>query len=97
MALTSLHSPRTDKIVISGFGCLTPLGNSPEALWDGFRNSQSGVRRIEAFDPGQFAVQIAGEVRGIDPYDFFPMKDRQHVSRTAGLAIGAARQALEDR
>jgi len=96
VALKAVHSPRTDRIVISGFGCLTPLGNSPGALWDGFRNSRSGVRRIEAFDCTDFAVQIAGEVRGIDPYEFFPPKDRQHVSRTAGLAIGAARQALED-
>jgi 3-oxoacyl-[acyl-carrier-protein] synthase II len=96
VALSGLHSPRNDRIVISGFGCLTPLGNSKDALWEGFRNSRSGVRRIEAFDPTEFAVQIAGEVRGIDPFDFFPQKERQHVSRTAGLAIGAARQALQD-
>jgi 3-oxoacyl-[acyl-carrier-protein] synthase II len=96
VALAALHSPRSDRIVISGFGCLTPLGNSRDELWDGYRNSRSGVRRIEAFDPSDFAVQIAGEVRGIDPFESFPLKDRQHVSRTAGLAIAAARQALED-
>src|SRR5204862_4712875 len=94
--LLSSRNARPDRIVISGFGCLTPLGNSREELWDGFRNSRSGIRRIEAFDCRDFAVQIAGEVRGIDPFEFFPLKDRQHVSRTAGLAIGAARQALED-
>jgi 3-oxoacyl-[acyl-carrier-protein] synthase II len=87
---------RFDRIVISGFGCLTPLGNSRDQLWDGFRSARSGIRRIAAFDPSQFPVQIAGEVRGIDPYLFFHAKERPHVSRTAALAIAATRQALED-
>jgi 3-oxoacyl-[acyl-carrier-protein] synthase II len=96
VSFSSVRTPRSDRIVISGFGCLTPLGNSRESLWDGFRNSRSGIRRIEAFDPTPFPVQIAGEVRGIDPYEFFPLKERQHVSRVAGLAVGAAKQALAD-
>ena len=90
------RSNRSDRIVISGFGCLTPLGNSRDQLWDGFRNARSGVRRISAFDPSEFPVQIAGEVRGIDPYEFFHAKERPHVSRAAALAIAATRQALED-
>lgn len=96
MALNSVRSPRSDRIVISGFGCLTPLGNSRTALWSGFRNSENGIRRIAAFDATQLPVQIAGEVRDLDPAEFFPIKDRQHVSRTAGLAVGAAGQALKD-
>jgi 3-oxoacyl-[acyl-carrier-protein] synthase II len=89
-------SRRTDRIVISGFGCVTPLGNSREELWDGFRNARSGIQRISAFDPSSFPVQIAGEVRGIDPFQQFHAKERPHVSRAAALAIVAARQALED-
>ena len=96
MGFTSLRTPRHDRIVISGFGCLTPLGNSRDALWEGYRNSKSGIRRIQAFDTSDIPVQIAGEVRGIDPLEFFPLKDRQHVSRAAGLAIGATKQALLD-
>jgi 3-oxoacyl-[acyl-carrier-protein] synthase II len=87
---------RTDRIVISGFGCLTPLGNSREELWDGFRHARSGIQRISAFDPSGFVVQIAGEVRGIDPYQYFHTKERPHVSRTAALSIIAARAALDD-
>jgi 3-oxoacyl-[acyl-carrier-protein] synthase II len=87
---------RSDRIVISGFGCLTPLGNSRNELWDGFRSARSGIRRISSFDPSSFPVQIAGEVQGIDPYQFFHTKERPHVSRVAALAITAARQALED-
>lgn len=96
MGFISGRTPRTDRIVISGFGCLTPLGNSREALWEGYRHSRSGIRRIEAFDPSHHSVQIAGEVRGIDPLQVFPPKDRQHVSRAAGLALVAAKQALAD-
>jgi 3-oxoacyl-[acyl-carrier-protein] synthase II len=96
VSFSSVHSPRSDRIVISGFGCLTPLGNSRESLWNGYRASQSGIRRIESFDPTPFPVQIAGEVRGIDPMEFFSQKERQHVSRAAGLAVGAAKQALID-
>jgi len=82
--------------VISGFGCMTPLGNSRDELWDGFRNAKSGIRPISCFDPSPFPVRIAGEVRGVDPYEYFQFKERQHVSRSAALAISAARQALED-
>src|SRR5579862_30417 len=90
------RNSRPGKIVISGFGCLTPLGNSRDQLWDGFRNARSGVRRISAFDPANFPVQIAGEVRGIDPFEFVHAKERPHVSRTAALAVAATRQAMED-
>jgi 3-oxoacyl-[acyl-carrier-protein] synthase II len=84
------------RIVISGFGCLTPLGNSTNELWNGFRNASSGIRRISLFDPSPFPVQIAGEVRGIDPFNHFHVKERPHVSRAAALAIAATRQALDD-
>jgi len=96
VTFSSARAPRSDRIVISGFGCLTPLGNSRDSLWDGFRNSRSGIRRIQSFDPDPFPVQVAGEVRGVDPYEHFPAKERQHVSRVAGLAVGAAKQALAD-
>ena len=96
VAFICSRNTRSDRIVISGFGCLTPLGNTRDELWDGFRNARSGVRRISAFDPSEFPVQIAGEVHGIDPYQFLHSKERPHVSRTATLALVAARQALAD-
>ncbi len=85
-----------DRIVISGFGCLTPLGNTREALWDGFRHARSGIARIRSFDPADCPVQIAGEVRGIDPFETLHPRDRQHVSRTIALTLVAAKQAIQD-
>ena len=96
MAFFRTRNTRDGRIVISGFGCLTPLGNSREALWDGYRSARSGIARIGAFDPEPFPVQIAGEVRGIDAFQVYPLKDRVHVSRTAALALNAAKQALDD-
>lgn len=96
MSFDQRRNLRKERIVISGFGCMTPLGNRRECLWRAFREGQSGIRRIEAFDPTSFPVHIAGEVRGIDPSENLPPKARQHVSRSAALAIGATRLALED-
>ncbi len=96
MPFARTRSFSSDRIVISGFGCVTPLGNSRDALWEGFRSARSGIRRISCFDPAQFPVQIAGEVRELDPYSTLAAKDRQHVSRAAALAMAAGRQALED-
>jgi 3-oxoacyl-[acyl-carrier-protein] synthase II len=96
VALFRARHHREDRIVISGFGCLTPLGNSRDALWDGFRRGRSGIGRITSFDPSRFPVQIAGEVRGINPYEAFPLKEREHVSRTAALAVTATKEALAD-
>src|SRR5262249_50709686 len=93
---SSRNRRRPIRVVISGFGCVTPLGNSRQELWDGFRNARSGIRRISAFDPSAFPVQIAGEVRDLDPYEYFTPKERGHVSRAAALAIVATRQALAD-
>jgi 3-oxoacyl-[acyl-carrier-protein] synthase II len=87
---------RSERIVISGFGCLTPLGNSRDELWNGYREARSGIRRISAFDPSRFSVQIAGEVRDVDPYAYFLSKERPHLSRAAALAVTTARQTLED-
>jgi 3-oxoacyl-[acyl-carrier-protein] synthase II len=93
---TTSCNRRSGRVVISGFGCVTPLGNSRDELWNGFRTAKSGIRRISCFDPSPFPVQIAGEVRGINPYENFYPKERAHVSRAAALAIAASRQALQD-
>jgi 3-oxoacyl-[acyl-carrier-protein] synthase II len=96
MAFLRTQRPRQQRVVLTGIGCLTPLGNSRDALWEGFRAGRSGISRISAFDPSEFPVQIAGEVRGIDPFQVYPPKDRAHVSRTSALALIAAGQAFRD-
>ncbi|HEX5834796.1 MAG TPA: beta-ketoacyl synthase N-terminal-like domain-containing protein, partial [Pyrinomonadaceae bacterium] len=68
-------------------GCVTPLGIGREAFWDALVAGRSGVRRIEAFDPSSFPVQIAAEVPSFDWQAQLNPKDRKHVARTVPLAL----------
>ncbi|HTG86061.1 MAG TPA: beta-ketoacyl synthase N-terminal-like domain-containing protein, partial [Pyrinomonadaceae bacterium] len=92
--LRALTRPR--RVVITGMGCVTPLGIGREAYWRGLLAAESGVRRIAAFDPSSFPVQIAAEVPSFDWEAQLNPKDRKHVPRTVPLALAAAREALED-
>jgi len=84
------------RVVITGMGCVTPIGIGREAFWRGLLSGESGVRRITAFDVSNSRVQIAAEVRGFDWEAQLNPKDRKHVPRTVPLALAAAREALED-
>ncbi|HZB43931.1 MAG TPA: beta-ketoacyl-[acyl-carrier-protein] synthase family protein [Pyrinomonadaceae bacterium] len=92
--LGRLKQPR--RVVITGIGCVTPLGVGRAAFWGALRRGESGVRRIEGFDVQNSPVQIAAEVRGFDWEQELKPKDRRHVARTVPLALAAARGALDD-
>ncbi len=87
---------RPRRVVITGMGCVTPLGIGREAFWNGLIKGESGVRRIESFDVSKSPVKIAAEVRDFDWEAQLNPKDRKHVPRTVPLALAAAREALED-
>src|SRR5689334_21995117 len=91
---SGLTRPR--RVVITGMGCVTPLGIGREAFWNGLNAGRSGVRSIEAFDPSSFPVQVAAEVPSFDWQSQLNPKDRKHVPRTVPLALAAAREALDD-
>jgi 3-oxoacyl-[acyl-carrier-protein] synthase II len=92
--LKGLKRPR--RVVITGMGCVTPIGIGREAFWRALQLGESGVRRIESFDVADSPVKIAAEVRGFDWEAQLNLKDRKHVPRTVPLALAAAREALED-
>src|SRR2546425_12799062 len=84
------------RVVITGMGCVTPIGIGREAFWSGLRNGLSGVGRIETFDVSDSPVKIAAEVRDFDWEAQLGPKDRKHVPRTVPLALAAAREAFQD-
>ncbi len=84
------------RVVITGFGCVTPIGIGREQFWEGLKAGKSGVRRIESFDPSAFDIQIAAEIPDFDWKAELNAKDRQHVPRTVPLALAAAREAVTD-
>src|SRR5215216_4045208 len=92
--LSGLTSPR--RVVITGFGCVTPIGIGREAYWASLKAGKSGVKRIETFDPSGFDVQIAAEIPEFDWKSELNPKDRQHVPRTVPLVLAAAREAVRD-
>ena len=85
------------RVVITGLGALTPLGNDVETFWQNLKNGVSGIHKIEAFDTAAYDCKIGGEVRGFDPKAFFKNpKDVRRTDRFAHLALAAAKMALED-
>lgn len=84
------------RVVITGFGCVTPIGIGRDAFWESLRTGASGVRRIVSFDASESSVKIAAEVINFDWKSQLNAKDRQHVPRTVPLALAAAREAAEN-
>src|SRR5713101_957413 len=92
--LSHFKTPR--RVVITGMGCVTPIGIGREAFWSGLHRGESGVRRIESFDVSQSPVKIAAQVQDFDWQAQLGPKDRKHVPRTVPLALAAAREAFAD-
>lgn len=92
--LNKLSLPR--RVVISGIGCVTPIGIGRDEFWNGLRTGASGVRVIESFDVRDSPVKIAAEIPDFDSAAELSSKDRKHVPRTVPLALAAAREALQD-
>ncbi len=84
------------RVVITGMGAITPIGNTLEDYWQGLISGKNGIDTITAFDPSQHGSQIAGEVKGFDPLDYMDRKDMKRAARFAHFAIAASKQALAD-
>ncbi|MHC4547921.1 MAG: beta-ketoacyl-[acyl-carrier-protein] synthase family protein [Planctomycetota bacterium] len=84
------------RVVVTGFGCLAPNGNTAEAFWEACREGRSGIRRIESFDVGSFPVQVAGEIRGFRAADFVPnRKSLKIMGRNIRFGVAASQMAME--
>ena len=84
------------RVVITGFGCVTPIGIGRERFWESLASGKSGVSRIESFDVSDSQVKIAAEIKDFDWQAELNPKDRKNVSRCVPLALKAAREAVAD-
>ncbi|WP_353260065.1 beta-ketoacyl-ACP synthase II [Prochlorothrix hollandica] len=82
------------RVVVTGMGAITPIGNTLGAYWDGLMAGKNGIDRISVFDPSSHKCQIAGEVHGFDPHDHMDPKDAQRMDRFCQFAIAASKEAL---
>lgn len=85
------------RVVITGIGCISPLGNDLGTTWEGLKNGRSGVRRIQGIDPEPFDCKIAGEVRDFNADGYFRVpKDARRSDRYVQYAVAASKMAMAD-
>jgi 3-oxoacyl-[acyl-carrier-protein] synthase II len=84
------------RIVITGLGCVSPLGNDISTMWGSILKGESGIAPITHYDPGQYKVRIAAEVKGFDPIALFGSRESRRMDRFCQFAVVAAQQAVQD-
>src|SRR3990172_2314359 len=84
------------RAVVTGPGCVTPIGKDVGEFWQSLTSGRSGVRRITLFDPSALDCQIAAEVKDWDPTRYMEAKVARRAARFSQFAIAAARQAVDD-
>ena len=84
------------RVVITGMGAITPVGNTVTETWNTLLAGKSGVDWVTLFDSSPYPTHIAGEVKGWDPILYMDPKDARRVARCTQFALGAATQALQD-
>lgn len=84
------------RVVVTGLGVLSPNGIGKQAFWENTCNGKSGIGRISCFDPSGLECQIAGEVTGFDPADYYSASELKKLPRAVPLCVAAAEEAFED-
>ena len=86
----------TRRVVITGLGLITSLGQEVEGFWKRLLAGESGVSRIESFDPSRYSVRIAGEIKDFNPEAWLDKRVARHMDRFAQMAVASAVQAVKD-
>lgn len=84
------------RVVITGLGCVTPVGNNKEDFWSNIKSGVSGIDKITKFDSSTYQTQIAGEVKDFDPEQYISKKEIKRIDRFTQYAIASAKMAVED-
>lgn len=84
------------RVVVTGVGAITPIGNTPEQYWEGLTSGRNGIGEITLFDASRHDCRIAGEVKNYDPHEYMDRKEAKRMARFAQFGVSAAKQALAD-
>lgn len=84
------------RVVITGFGAITPIGNNVEEMWKAIENKECGIDEISLFDTANFKTKLAAEVKNYNPTDYFEPKQAKRLDRSSQFAIIAAREAVKN-
>lgn len=84
------------RVVITGLGALTPIGNSAKDFWQGIKEGKCGIDKITKFDTTTFKVKLAAELKDYDPENYFDKREAKRLDKFSQYAIVAAREAWQD-
>ena len=84
------------RVVITGLGAITPIGNNVQEFWKGIKEGKCGVDNITQFDATNFKVKLAAEVKGYNPEDYFEKREANRLDKFSQYAMIAAREAWKD-
>ncbi|CAM3841225.1 beta-ketoacyl-ACP synthase II [Alicyclobacillus pomorum] len=84
------------RVVITGMGVVSPIGNDVSTFWDRLIAGQSGISRIESMDVSEYPCQIAGEVKDFNPEQYMDKKEARRFDRFTQFAVAASVQAMQD-
>ncbi|QLK85634.1 beta-ketoacyl-ACP synthase II [Staphylococcus sp. 17KM0847] len=87
---------KKQRVVVTGLGALSPIGNDVPTMWNNALNGVNGIDKITRIDTTPYQVHIGGELKDFDIEDFIPKKEVRKMARFTQYAVVAARQALED-
>ena len=84
------------RVVVTGIGAVTPLGNNAEETWEGMKSGKNGIGPITLFDTEGFKAKLAAEVKGFDPREYLQVNEVLRTDRYAQFAVAAAKQAADE-
>lgn len=84
------------RVVITGLGAVTPIGNSVEEFWNGIKNGKCGIDEIKGFDNSDYKVKLAAEVKDFNPENYFDRREAKRMDKFSHFAIVASREAMKD-
>ena len=84
------------RVVVTGIGALTPIGNNAKEFWDGLLEGKSGAAPITRFDTTKFKTQFACEIKNLQVEDFIDRKELRRMDRCTHLGLIAADEAIQD-
>ncbi|MBE9117053.1 beta-ketoacyl-ACP synthase II [Lusitaniella coriacea LEGE 07157] len=91
-----MTNPQLNRVVVTGLGAITPIGNTLSEYWEGLLSGRNGIAPITLFDPSRHACRIAGEVKGFDPHEYMERKEAKRMDRFAQFAVAASKNAIAD-
>jgi 3-oxoacyl-[acyl-carrier-protein] synthase II len=91
-----LTRPPRRRVVVTGLGCVSPVGNTISSAWQALLSGQSGIATVTKFDASAFATTFAGEVKGFQVEDYIPAKEARHMDTFIHFGMAAGIQAMQD-